>query len=45
MELSKYTRIIVTAYCFDPLLDHLEEFTAGCLFKPVDMDELKDKVS
>ena len=43
-ELSKYTRIIVTAYYFDPLLKHLEKYTAGYLFKPVDIDELKSKM-
>ncbi len=43
-ELSKYTRIILTAYYFDPLPEHLEKYTAGYLFKPVDIDELKSKM-
>lgn len=44
MELSKHTNIIITAYYFDPLLEQLEEYTAGYLFKPIDLEELKDKV-
>ena len=43
-ELSKYTRIIVTAYYFDPLPEHLGKYIAGYLFKPVDIDELKSKM-
>jgi len=44
VELSKHTKIIVTAYYFDPLLEQLEEYTAGYLFKPIDLEELKDKL-
>jgi len=40
-ELAKFTNIVLTAYCFDPLIEELQKYTAGCLFKPVDIEELK----
>lgn len=44
-ELSKNTTILVTAYYYDPLIQELEKYTSGCLFKPVNIQELSEKIN
>jgi DNA-binding LytR/AlgR family response regulator len=41
-KLATFTKIILTAYYFDPLIEELQKYSAGCLFKPVDIEELKE---
>jgi DNA-binding NarL/FixJ family response regulator len=44
-EFSKNTRIIVTSYFFDPLIDQIQPWIAGYLFKPVDPEELRELIT